>query len=95
MRSALFYCFAAFVLSAPLSGLGGAALALPALQIAAVGFLVAIVAQHDVPVALPRALLVGLGILVLYPLVQLVPLPDALWRAIPGHEPYEIGRAHV
>ena len=90
MRSALFYCFAAFVLLAPLSGLGGAALALPALQIAAVGFLVAIVARQDVPVALPRALLVGLGILVLYPLVQLVPLPDALWRAIPGHEPYVV-----
>jgi hypothetical protein len=31
---------------------------------------------------------VALGVLVVYPLVQLVPLPDFLWRLIPGHDEY-------
>lgn len=38
--------------------------------------------------ALPRALRWGLAIVAIAPLVQLLPLPHALWSALPGHAPY-------
>jgi len=38
--------------------------------------------------SLPRALRWGLAILAVVPLVQLLPLPHALWSALPGHGAY-------
>ncbi len=83
-----FCCFAAFLLLAPLYKAGNRPVPLLLLELAAVGFLFAIVAVHRAPIALPRTLTAAIGLLLLYPLVQLIPLPDALWRALPGHGEY-------
>jgi O-antigen ligase len=37
---------------------------------------------------LPATLLWGVGILLIAPLVQLLPLPASWWSMLPGHEPY-------
>lgn len=79
-----------FVLVAPLYKGGNRALALMLLELAAVGLLIALAARHRAAVLadLPRSLLAALAILVGYPLLQLVPLPAAWWRALPGHAEY-------
>jgi O-antigen ligase len=38
--------------------------------------------------SLPAALRVGVGLLVVVPLLQLIPLPAGLWSQLPGHGPY-------
>ena len=40
------------------------------------------------PARLARVALPALGLLLAYPLLQLVPLPFSVWSALPGHEPY-------
>jgi O-antigen ligase len=70
---------------------GNRPLPLLLLELAAVGFLVTLAARGALGMtwrALPRPLLAALGVLLVYPLVQLVPLPDSVWRALPGHAPY-------
>jgi len=83
-----FCCFAAFLLLAPLYKAGNRPLPLLLLELAALGFLFAIFVVHRAPIALPRTLQAAIGLLLLYPLVQLIPLPDGLWRALPGHAEY-------
>jgi len=86
--STFFWCFAAFLLLAPLYKAGNRPLPLLLLELAAIGFLFVIVAVHRAPLALPRTMRVAIAILLVYPLVQLIPLPEALWRALPGHAAY-------
>lgn len=86
--SAFFFCVAAFLLLAPLYKAGNRPVPLLLLELAAIGLLLALVAQRRAPPALPRALWTAIAILVAYPLVQLVPLPDRAWRALPGHAEY-------
>jgi O-antigen ligase len=104
MGSTFFYSFVLFLLLAPLYKGGNRALPLLLLELAAIGFLLALTLPRQAPDAglrpggglgpglgfrtLPRPLLVALGLLLAYPLLQLVPLPDALWRALPGHAEY-------
>ncbi len=108
MGSTFFYSFVLFLLLAPLYKGGNRALPLLLLELAAIGFLLALTLRRQAPDAglrpgggsglglgpglgfrtLPRPLLVALGLLLAYPLLQLVPLPDALWRALPGHAEY-------
>jgi O-antigen ligase len=106
MGSTFFYSFVLFLLLAPLYKGGNRALPLLLLELAAIGFLLALTLRRQGPdaglrpgwgpgsipgpglQALPRPLLVALGLLLVYPLLQLVPLPDALWRALPGHAEY-------
>jgi O-antigen ligase len=83
-----FCCFAAFLLLAPLYKAGNRPLPLLLLELAALGFLFTIFVVHRAPIALPRTLKVAIGLLLFYPLLQLVPLPDGLWRALPGHGEY-------
>lgn len=83
-----FSCFAVFLLVAPLYKAGNRPLPLLLLELAAIGFLVVIVAVHRGPLALPRAMTAAIAILLVYPLLQLVPLPEAWWRALPGHAAY-------
>lgn len=83
-----FACFAAFLLVAPLYKAGNRPLPLVALELAAIGFLVVIVAVHRTPFTLPRPLWAALAILLAYPLVQLAPLPPGLWGRLPGHAVY-------
>jgi O-antigen ligase len=86
--STFFYLFAAFLLLAPLYKAGNRPVPLLLLEVAAIGFLFVIFAVQRAPAMLPRAMQVAIGLLLVYPLIQLVPLPDGLWRALPGHEPY-------
>lgn len=83
-----FYAFAAFLVLAPLYKAGNRPLPLLLLELAAVGFLFAIFAVQRAPVALPRTLWAAIAILLAYPLLQLVPLPQALWNVLPGHAAY-------
>ncbi len=86
--STFFWLFAVFLLLAPLYKASNRPLPLLLLELAAVGFLFALVSavrRARRSLALPRPMRIALGILLVYPLVQLVPLPDALWRVIPGH----------
>jgi len=82
-----FCCLAATLLLAPLFRAGNRPLPLLLLELAAIGFLLAIVVQRHV-VVVPRALVIGLGLLLAYPLLQLVPLPETVWRSLPGHGEY-------
>ena len=83
-----FYCFVIFLLLAPLYKAGNRPLPLLLLELAAIGFLFVIVAVHRAPLTLPRLLAMAVGLLLVYPLVQLVPLPASLWRLLPGHGEY-------
>ena len=83
-----FYCVAGFLLLAPLFKAGNRPLPLMALELAALGILFAAVAAHRAPIEVPRTLLAAIALLLAYPLVQLVPLPEHLWRSLPGHGEY-------
>lgn len=89
--STFFWAFLLFVLAAPLFRGGNRALPLLALELAAIGFLLVLAlrrAQGRAPAPLPRTLAAAIAILLAWPIVQLVPLPASLWRALPGHAPY-------
>ncbi|MFO1316216.1 MAG: O-antigen ligase family protein [Burkholderiales bacterium] len=79
-----------FVLAAPVFRAGNRAWPLLLLELAAIAILVAVALRrrYAEPSPLPRTLTVALVILFGYPLLQLVPLPDALWRALPGRAAY-------
>ena len=88
--STFFWAFALFVLLAPVYKAGNRAWPLLLLELAAIGFLLALaLRQRGASVrALPRALRIAVAIMLVYPLLQLVPLPHAVWRALPGHAEY-------
>ncbi len=86
--SMFFFCYSVFLLAAPLYKAGNRPLPLLLLELAAIGILFAIVAAQRAPLALPRALSAAIGILLVYPLVQMLPLPESLWRALPGRGEY-------
>jgi O-antigen ligase len=86
--STFFWCFVVFLLLAPVFRAGHRPLPLLLLELAAIGFLVVIVAVHRAPLALPRMLTAAIGLLLVYPLAQLIPLPESLWRLLPGHAAY-------
>jgi hypothetical protein len=83
-----FLCFAAYVLVAPLYYASVDTLPLLLLELAAIGFLFMVVVVRRTSLALPRTLVAGIAILLVYPMIQLVPLPETWWRAIPGHSEY-------
>jgi len=88
-----FWTLVAFVLAAPLYKGGNRALPLLALELAAIALLFAIALRRarGVPYPpLPRLVVAALAILVLYPLLQLVPLPESWWRALPGRGDYAV-----
>ena len=89
--STFFFFLSVFVLLAPLYKASNRAIPLLLLELGAVGFLFTMTrsgATRAVFIALPRPLVIAIGVLVVYPLIQLVPLPEALWRLIPGHAEY-------
>jgi len=85
--STFFYSFALLLLAAPLYKAGNRAVPLLLLELAAIALLLALALGHRRP-ALPRSLTVALAVLLGYPLLQLLPLPDALWRVLSGHAAY-------
>ena len=87
----LFGTLAALLVLAPLFRGGNRPLPLLLLEGLALLGLVAYVISHSegepwLPHAAP--LRWALGLLLAYPLLQLVPLPFSVWSALPGHEPY-------
>jgi O-antigen ligase len=89
--STFFFLLVALLLLAPLYKAGNRPVPLLLLELGAVGFLFTLAhhgAARAMLSALPWPLGIALGVLFIYPLVQLVPLPEALWRLIPGHAEY-------
>ena len=80
--------FACFLLLAPLYRASVLPWPLMLLELASVAFLFAMLVVRPAAPALPRTVLGAALILLAYPLVQLIPLPEAWWRALPGHGPY-------
>jgi hypothetical protein len=83
-----FCCLAALLLLAPLFRAGNRPLPLLLLELAAIGFLLVIVVVQRSVFNLPRALVIAVGVLLAYPLLQLAPLPEIVWRSLPGHSEY-------
>jgi O-antigen ligase len=85
-----FWPLALLVLLAPLYKGGNRAGPLLLLELAAVGLLLALALRHRDAFArdLPGAFVAALAIMLVYPLVQLVPLPASLWRVLPGQADY-------
>jgi O-antigen ligase len=75
---------AAVLVFAPLLYGGNRPLPLLVLQLAAVALLVGVLAAGQLSRHLDRPFLVTLGVLVAGPLLQLVPLPEAVWTMLPG-----------
>ncbi|MBK8742068.1 MAG: O-antigen ligase family protein [Betaproteobacteria bacterium] len=88
--SMFFFSFAALLVLAPLYKAGNRPLPLLLLELGAVGLLFVIAGVHRAPLALPRTVWTAIGILLVYPLIQLIPLPQALWVALPGHAEYAV-----
>ncbi len=88
--STFFYSYALFVLAAPLYKAGNRAVPLLLLELAAIALLLALALRRGrVPEpALPWPLRIALALALAYPLLQLVPLPEALWRMLPGRANY-------
>ncbi len=89
--STFFWSLVLFLLLAPIYKAGNRALPLLLLELGAVAFLFVLgwrgVLRAAVS-ALPGSLLVAIAVLLAYPLLQLFPLPDAVWRVVPGHSNY-------
>jgi len=86
-----FWTLAALVLAAPLYKGGNRALPLLALELVAIAllFTLALRRARGAPTPpLPRLVVAALAILLAYPLLQLVPLPEGWWRALPGRADY-------
>lgn len=83
-----FPAFLVFLLCAPLYKAGNRPLPLLLLELAAVAFLFALLAVRPQRLNLPRPLTAALAILLGYPLVQMLPLPESWWRLLPGHAEY-------
>jgi O-antigen ligase len=88
--STFFWSFALFVLLAPLYKAGNRALPLLLLEFAAIAFLLVLALRYRGASlrALPSTLRIALALMLVYPLLQLVPLPHGLWRVLPGHVEY-------
>ena len=87
---------AAVLVFAPLIKGGNRPLALLVLELAAVVLLVALAMRpQGVASHLSRPLVATQAVLLALPLVQLVPLPESLWAALPGRDAYLAALASV
>lgn len=88
-----FTLLAAVVLFAPLIKGGNRPLPLLTLELAALPLLAYPLLRPVFLERLPKTFLLVLGLLLLWPLAQLLPLPFSLWQALPGHAIYAEGLA--
>jgi O-antigen ligase len=86
-----FSLLAAVLLFAPLIKGGNRPLPLLTLELAALLLLVYPLLRPVFLQRLPVAFLLGLALLVLWPLLQLLPLPFSWWQVLPGRELYADG----
>jgi O-antigen ligase len=83
-----FSLLAAVLLFAPLIKGGNRPLPLLTLELAALPLLACALLRPVFLQRLPPAFLAGVGLLVLWPLLQLLPLPFSFWQALPGRALY-------
>ena len=83
-----FFLLAALLVFAPLIFGGKHPVPMLALQLMSLPLLAYLVWRPAFLKHLPRTFLFALGLLVVYPLLQWLPLPEALWRSLPGREVY-------
>lgn len=88
-----FTLLAAVVLFAPLIKGGNRPLPLLTLELAALPLLAYALLRPAFLERLPRAVLLAIGLVMLWPLAQLLPLPFSLWQSLPGHALYAEGLA--
>src|SRR5512139_1279336 len=93
LDSFAFFLIAAILLFAPLIKGGNRSLPLLTLELAALLLLAYPLLRPVFLQRLPAAFLLGLALLVLWPLLQLLPLPVSWWRMLPGRELYADGLA--
>ena len=87
--STFFWAYVLFVLLAPIYKGGNRALPLLLLELAAIAILACVALRHrEAARGLPPSLVAAVAILLVYPLLQLVPLPASIWAALPGHAEY-------
>ncbi len=86
-----FTLLAAVVLFAPLIKGGNRPLPLLTLELAALPLLAYPLLRPVFLERLPKAFLLALGLMMLWPLAQLLPLPFSLWQSLPGHALYAEG----
>jgi len=91
--SVAFFLLAAVLLFAPLIKGGNRPLPLLTLELVALLLLVYPLLRPVFLQRLPTAFLIGLALLVLWPLLQLLPLPVSLWKTLPGRALYADGLA--
>ena len=85
----LFALTAAIVVFAPLMRGGNRPLPLAVLELAGLALLVFLAwTRRDLLAGLGSPLRWGVGLLVVVPLVQLLPVPMAWWALLPGHAPF-------
>lgn len=85
----LFALTAAIVVFAPLIRGGNRPLPLAALELAGLALLLLLAwTRRDLLAGLPGALRWGVGLLLVTPLIQLLPVPMAWWALLPGHAPF-------
>ena len=85
--SMFFWAFALFLLSAPLYKAGNRPLPILLLELGGLGLLASLFIPGS-RVSLPKTLWAALAILLIYPLIQLIPLSASLWNSAPGHSIY-------
>jgi O-antigen ligase len=83
-----FTLLAAVVLFAPLIKGGNRPLPLLTLELAALPLLAVALLRPVFLERLPKVFLLGIGLVMLWPIVQLLPLPFSLWQSLPGHAIY-------
>lgn len=78
----------AVLVFAPLIMGGNRPVPLLILELAALGLFAHILQRPAFRAHLPKSFLAALGLFALLPLLQLVPLPESAWSALPGREAY-------
>lgn len=84
----IFFLLAALILFAPLIRGGNRPVPLLVLELMSLPLLAYVAWRPSFLKDLPRTFLFALALLVLFPLLQWLPLPAVLWQALPGRELY-------
>ena len=91
--SIFFWALTALVVLAPLYKGGNRPLPLLLLELGAAGVLFGVAATRGRPIVLPATMWIAIVILLVYPLIQIVPMAFSIWASLPGHSAYaEVAR---
>jgi len=88
LNALIFFLLAALILFAPLIRGGNHPMPLLVLELMSLPLLAYLVWRPSFLKHLPKSSLFALGLLFLFPLLQWLPLPAALWQHLPGRELY-------